>query len=798
MASNVATVCPPSGTIILPTSIQIAPLFQAGVFALFTINDGGSQSHAPFGVAPFTWSLASGLLPSGLTLLPSADGSTVNIQGTPASSGCSVATLQITDATGATASEPIAFVVIPPALKVQVPSYPDSYVNTSTNVGVPYPPTAISVSGGLTPYTWAYNSTPGGVPDFPAGLCLSSSTSNVPSGCTSSAPPASSSVGFVWGTPLASNLGTEQNTGGPFTVQLQISDSQQPYPAVALPNLTSTVYPLQTSCPSAPDIQPSTLNGGTTGAGSVPANAYLQGSFAFLVRGFDANGPVAIAGSVVTDGNGGITGGAEDITRSAGSQSLTILSAGSSYSLGGSLRVSALGGPSAVYNRGCMTLANSGGTSTTFAFSLGGCSNSYTEGGAITTHDNACGMMLNGQGQNVAAGTYSTGRIIEFDDITGTGTRGAGILRLQDSSSFSNSGFSGLYAFGLAGQDSSGGHYALAGSTQASSGNLSSAAADIDDAGTLSSNLTGGSGTYNIGANGRGTATLTLGPTTLDLALYMVSSGEAIAITTDPLSSSHPIVSGEAIKASGPFNFATLQNSHMFHIGGLGPSGPDVSVGVLNFDGFGSLTGTAYQDQAATLGTTSLSGVYSMDSNTGRTTFSAPTINQTLGPHPFVAYLTGPPSTLTRANCSTPASCVTGFLVGIDGTAQDGILEFQTPTIAPPPPFGKQFIAGDYLYGNAESLDAATTNIDGSLSSDTNNLVSRSQNTSYANGSYCLQSDCLILLPEETFSSSSYTVNADGTGSFGSETASVTNGNVVFYIDESPLNLHPSVIVAEQ
>ena len=785
------TACPVAGTVIVPSSNQI---FQTGAFQQINVDDGGNQNQTPFGVPPFTWSLASGSLPNGLSLAAAPTSSSILIQGTPVTSGCSTATLQITDATGVSSSQAFGFVVIPPGLKVQAPRYSDAYIDGSTNVGIPYTPTAITVSGGIPPYLWAYQS-PSPLTTFPGGLCLSSSVSNVPSSCVSSSPPAGSNVGVIWGTPSADDLLTEQNNGGAYSTQLLISDSQQPYPAVARPTLSMTVYPLQPACPSAPDIQPSTLNGGVTGSGLVAADAYLQGPLAFLVQGFDANGPIAIAGSVTLDGNGGVTSGVEDVTRSTGSSNLTIVPGSSSYSVGGSLRFSTLGGPSAVYNRGCLTLADSGGTTTSFAIALGGCSNSYTEGGIIATHDNACGMKQNSQGQNVAAGTYTSGRIMEFDGSTGT--RGSGIVRLQNSSSFSNTNLSGLYAFGLAGQDSAGGHYAVAGSTQASSGSLSSAAADIDDAGTLSSQLTGGSGTYSISSNGRGTATLTLGSTSLDLALYLVSGNEAIAITTDPLSASHPIIAGEAITAAGPFSLSSLQYTHMFHIGGVASSGRDVSVGVLSLDGIGGVGGTVYEDQSGTLGTTALSGVYSVDGNTGRTVFSAPNPNQTLGSHPLIAYLTAPPN-LTRSNCSQPASCVTGFLVGIDSTAQDGILEFQTPAIAPPPPFGKQFVAGDYFYGTSESLDTATTIIDGTLSSDTANLNSSTQDANYAGSNYCLQPGCLLFVPNQTLSNSTFSVNSDGTGTFGPETVSVTNGNVVFYIDESPLDLHPSVIVTEQ
>jgi hypothetical protein len=52
-------------------------------------------------------------------------------------------------------------------------------------------------------------------------------------------------------------------------------------------------------------------------------------------------------------------------------------------------------------------------------------------------------------------------------------------------------------------------------------------------------------------------------------------------------------------------------------------------------------------------------------------------------------------------------------------------------------------------------------------------------------------------MPNQSLSGS-YSVNSNGTGLFGGGVVSVTNGSAVFYIDESPTNLHPSVVVAEQ
>lgn len=799
--------CPPVGTVIPYTPATNSQLFQVGAFNRVQIFDGGGQANpapSPFGVGPFTWGITRGSLPDGLSIAAGANTSEVSLSGTPVSPGCSSFTLQITDADGISASTPYFVLVLPASLKAQVPSLPNTYVDTATNTGVPYTPKALVTSGGVPPYSWNYNPNPTGPPNLPTGLCLIGAQGSLPAGCTTSPAPTNSGVGVISGTPTPADLLFGLPT--PYAVQLQVNDSQQPYPAVVLVNSTITADIQQQFCTAAPPLQAVPgLNGGIISGGEVPGNSYLQGPLAFMLRGFDANGPVVMAGSVTlsSDGSGTITGGVIDVTRSGGSQNLTIVPAGSSYTVG------LTEGNQISYNRGCMTLANSAGTKTTFAFTLGGCSNNYTESGVTTLADNACGMKQNDQQQNVPAGFFTIGRVIEFDDATGQGTRASGILRVQNLSSFT-AGLSGPYAFGLSGESSTG-HYAMAGSFLTSAGILSSVAADIDNAGSLSSQMTGGSGSYTISANGRGTGSLMIGQGNLDLALYMVDPGEVIVISTDPLSAAQAIVGGEALTTSSAFSNASLQNSHMFHIGGL-PSGcavlltrcADVSVGVFSFDGIGSFTGTVSEDQAGTLGTVSLSGVYSVDPNTGRTTFSAPGIGQSLGNHPFVAYIIPVPTDLTSAACSNPASCVTGFLVGTDSTAQDGVLEFQTSLLAPPPPFASGFVVGDFVYGTDESLASLTTNLEGNVNASpsstsvtTGSFGSQLQDSSSGDPNYCSQPGCVLLTPNQ-FLTGSYSVNTNGTGSFGGGTVSVTNGKVVFYIDESPLNLYPTIVVAEQ
>jgi hypothetical protein len=247
-------------------------------------------------------------------------------------------------------------------------------------------------------------------------------------------------------------------------------------------------------------------------------------------------------------------------------------------------------------------------------------------------------------------------------------------------------------------------------------------------------------------------------------------------------------------------------------MGGVATGGPDVSIALLTFDGVNSVTGTLYEDQAATLGTTSVSAIYAVDGTTGRTTFSVPQQGQSLGSHGFVAYLIPPSPTLSHVNCSVPASCVTGFVVGTDSTAQDGIFEFQAPTLGPPPPFTNRYVVGDYVYGTMESLDASSASFEGDVYANpgsTNTTggsmggVSTSghvtpffQDTIYG----CLQSICPSFIPEDTFIGS-YSLNSNGSGigSFGGgPVVSITNGNVNISIDESPANAHPSIVIAEQ
>jgi hypothetical protein len=754
------------GALSANTSCQYDPIAgigqSSGTVGTAYPGVGSNPPRVVNGTAPFTWSIVTGSLPVGVSLASQTTSGTASeayLYGTPASAGCSQITLQVKDATGATATTTTNFLIVtPPNLKMQVPNYTDTFSS------VPYPPTAFSVSGGVPPYrNWSVEA----ANPLPIGMSLTPDSQNT-------------AAAMVLGAPQACSLVNCQT----FNPIIEVEDSQVPYPAFGTAELNILEYPA---------LPASACEGAN---GTLPSNlASIQGSYAFLLRGFDAQGPVVMAGSFAADGNGNVTGGVEDVMRTSGSQTEVAISGGSYSVIQQSTTVTAYD------EAGCLTLTTSSG-STSFAISMGGCS---------TSPDPVNGSCANNS-QGVA-GLYTTGRLIEFDDNTGTGTRGSGILRLQTSSAFS-AGLSGFYAFGVSGGHNVGAQYqryAMAGSFNTSSSSLSGVAADINDGGSFQASLTGGSGSITSDATtattGRVAATLSVGSSSFpNLVAYVVSPQEAIVVNGGTPSATNPVFGGEAIHAAGPFSNASIQNTHIFRTGGLSPSGPDANLGLLQFDGGGSFTGSQFEDQAGTVGGTSLSGSYTVDGTTGRMVLLAPTEFQNVGDHPLVAYIIPVSSNLTRQDCVQLASCVTGFLVSTDATAQGGEMEFQTPTIAPPPPFSTLFLSGYFFYSTDEMLDPSSPVFSGTSNADpTGTKYGGIQSASYPNSTYCLQPSCSLLLPNETISvggsgisGATYSVNGNGTGTIGGETIAVTNGNITFYIDESPTNSHPAVMVLEQ
>lgn len=184
------------------------------------------------GTGPYTWTVAAGSLPAGLTLSPAG-----TITGTPTTQGTSSFTAQATDATGATAAGSFDITVgtaAPGAVMLTVTSLPNG------TVMVPYNAT-LGVSGGSAPYTCTIVAG-----TLPAGLTLGNAcvvsgtpttagTANLTVTATDSSNPGQTTSGTVSLTiapaPVSLTTGTLPNgtVATPYSSTVGVSGGTGPY-----------------------------------------------------------------------------------------------------------------------------------------------------------------------------------------------------------------------------------------------------------------------------------------------------------------------------------------------------------------------------------------------------------------------------------------------------------------------------------------------------------------------------------------------------------------------------------------
>lgn len=233
------------------------------------------------GLAPVTWSVIAGTLPTGLTLNPA----TGAITGTPTAAGTASITFQAADASSPQQTAKATLNLTIAQLMITTTSLLNPMVGEAYNQTLLY-----TDSGGTLPVTWSLASG-----TLPMGFTLNAGT------------------GAVTGTATSSEVGTSM-----FTVQ--VTDSSTP-PQTATQALSLTIT-TATAC----------------GSGS---ESLLSGQYAMSLTGFDASGPTGILASFTANGSGGITSGYEDINSngSSGVQSnLAVTPTGSSYSIGSDRR----------------------------------------------------------------------------------------------------------------------------------------------------------------------------------------------------------------------------------------------------------------------------------------------------------------------------------------------------------------------------------------------------------------------------------------------------------------------------
>jgi hypothetical protein len=244
------------------------------------------------GTAPYTWAVAAGALPAGLTLT----GGTGVIAGTPISATGSpfTMTIRVTDANNVTDSKPLT-IAVTAGLTILTTALPQAFQ------GVAYTATLIATGGSGTGYTWSIVSG-----SLPAGLALQ------PTGAISGTPTGIDQPAFT--------VRVTDSLGATATRSLQISSAG----AATLSIITTTLPTGAIGVPYTASLQ---ATGGSSAyqwavsGGQLPPGISLSlqgvlsgtpaagGTFSFTVRASDAQSPASFAerGLTVTISGGGLT-----------------------------------------------------------------------------------------------------------------------------------------------------------------------------------------------------------------------------------------------------------------------------------------------------------------------------------------------------------------------------------------------------------------------------------------------------------------------------------------------------------
>lgn len=445
---------------------------------------------------------------------------------------------------------------------------------------------------------------------------------------------------------------------------------------------STTPVPQTASAVLSLTINPSTAN-----------NAKLKGNYAFLVSGFSPNGLFVAGGSFVSDGAGNISNGVMDTNDPSGV--LTAQPFSGTYAIGSN-------------NLGTMALGRRG-----FALSL----------------------MANGNG-----------KIIEFDDATGAGTRNSGVLLKQTPSAFSTTEILGGYSFGFSGIDAVAARYALIGAMQADgAGHFTNGLLDANDAGVAQS--VAFTGTYSgiDAATGRGTATLAIsGQGTTSYSFYIVSATQLLVMEIDHLGPGSPIVSGSILQQASPAlnSFGVLRTSA---IDSSGAPAAQSQVGLFSADGSGNFTVNTDEMTGATPSAPSCTGTYSvLDPATGRTTLNYS-------------------GTACAENVLYVVSANQAFVMGTDANVTFGFMQAQSA--------GPFALSGTYAGGSIPPvLPSASTQVD----------IAVADGVSAAN--FTTDSSTSGGLSQNQASSTTYTLNPNGRGAI----TPVSGGHAeIFYMVSS-------------
>ncbi len=617
------------------------------------------------GIPPYVWSINSGTLPAGLKL--STKGT---ISGTPVAAGTVSFTVAVIDSEAVPASTTANF-----SITIQSELAVTSLSPPAGTVGVNYS-TTLAATGGVTPYTWSLASG-----SLPAGLNLSAA------GVISGKPTASGASTFT--VQVTDSGGTSQQTA---IAQLTIAINVVTITTTSLPNAAVNVlysaplaaiggvtpysWTMSGTLPSGLSLNSAGVISGTpisTGGATFtvhvadserpPAtsstqltltvnggsgSASMRGNYAFYLNGFNPAGAWTLAGSFIADGNGNITSGIVDTNSIAGTPMTTTITG-------------------------------------TYAMTTNGLNTMTIQAQAVSPMTLA--FVLDSTGN---------GRIIEYDDTTGQGSRGSGVLRKANPSAFTVGGLTGNWVFGLSGAGAFGERFVDVGAFTAATGNISNGSCDTNDGGDYQTCTFTGTLSAIDPQTGRATVTIENENGTNNEVIYVVSLGELVMEQADPVqqgdgsserpfstsNGASPVLVGSVLQQSGSLGNSSLNATTILSMQDIHqPDQLDQSVaGIFSFDGNGNFSMTAMdEDVAGTITQDQPSqGTYSVASN------GAVTISCESGDCPAGFLIT----------------VNEGFFVSTGADCSFGVMEPQSRAS-----FSNASIAGSYAGGSLTPLD---------------------------------------------------------------------------------------------
>jgi hypothetical protein len=558
----------------------------------------------------------------------------------------------------ATASAPLSITVntILTQLTVVTTSLPPGTQNTAYNA-------MLAATGGVTPYTWSVTAgslpvglhldpSSGAITGTPSGAGISNFTVQVTDFqlSTASAPlsitiaPAvalsitttslpSGTAGVAYSATLTAAGGvypyTWSLTSGTLPDGLHLNASSGAITGTPTTAGTSnfTVQVADTATPPATASAPLSIVISPGGGGNPGA---LSGNYAFYLNGFNSSSQWTLAGSFISDGNSHITSGVVDGNSVTG-QPFNATVSGTYWIAANGLNT--------------LTIQGQSFGPVTFAFVLDASAN---------------------------------GRIIRYDDTTGQGSRGSGVLRKANASAFSLSALNGSWVVGTSGSDH-GTRDVQVGQFTLNSGNITNGTSDENDGGTYQTGTFTGTMFSVNSQTGRATITVQSSQGPAHEVVYVVSTGETVMANTD--SNGPPIQVGSVLQQSGPFNNGSLNGLSVLYYQDIhAAEGADQSGAmIINFNGNGNASGIAADEDLAGVITqkTPFQGTYTVAAN-GALSLGAG----------------NPGGFLVGQN--------RGFLVGTGSNSIFGTIEPQTGGS-----FSNASISGTYAGGSLAPLDYA-------------------------------------------------------------------------------------------